>query len=180
MAIWELESNSSIYTMMNELIERYHPHLSESKIILYANEKNKLKSNHVIIASASKASSRLRASTEADFTITIHMMPWGDLSESQKRACLDHELSHCGVHYEPVKEQVGTSRNGRPRMKVVRDSYGRIQYTDEIKRDPETGKPKWRLITHDLEEFRDIVDRHGVWDSSLQSFQEVLRRKDNN
>lgn len=98
----------------------------------------------------------------------------GWFKHRSKRACLDHELAHCGVHYEPVKEQIGTTRGGKPRLKVVRDSYGRIQYTNEIKRNQETGEPKWRLITHDLEEFRDIVARHGVWDESLQSFKQIL------
>jgi len=179
MAIWELEDNSELYTMLHGLIGRYHSHLEEAKIVLYACDKNKNRANKVIIADASKASTKMKASTNADFTITVYMTPWSDLNMNQKKACLDHELCHCGVHYEPVKEAVGGTRGGRQRFKVVRDEYGRVQYTNEIKRD-ENGEPKWRLLPHDLEEFRDIVARHGIWDEDIQSFKEVLDRSVDN
>ncbi len=175
MAIWELEQDSSAHSILSELICNYHSHLEEAKIVIYCSDKNKVRANKIVIADASKAPAKLKASINADFTITLYMMPWGDLNTSQKRACLDHELYHCGVHYEPVKEQVGQSRQGRPRMQVVRDEYGRVQYTNEIKRDV-NGEPKWRLIPHDLEEFDEIVERHGRWDESIQSFSEALNR----
>jgi len=179
MAIWELEQDSPAYQIARELISRYHHHLAEAKIVLYASDKNKVKCNKVTCAEASKASSKMKASTNADFTITLFMTPWSDLNGDQKKACMDHELTHCGVHYEPVTEQVGTARrSGRARTKVVRDEYGRVQYTDTIKRDTETGEPKWRLYPHDLEEFRDIVQRHGIWDESIQSFKEALDSRD--
>jgi len=175
MAIWELDATSELYPMVGRLVERYHSHLSEARITLYANDKNRNKANKIIIAEASKASAKMKASTNADFTLTVYMTPWSDLTMSQKKACLDHELCHCGVHYEPVKEAVGSGRGGRQRFKVVRDEYGRIQYTNEIKRN-ENGEPKWRLLPHDLEEFRDIVARHGIWDEDIQAFKEVLDR----
>lgn len=175
MAIWELEQNDPIYTTMGELISRYHTHIAEAKIVIYCSDKNRTRANKIIIADASKAPAKLKASTSADFTITLYMMPWGDLDTNQKRACLDHELYHCGVHYEPVQEQIGQSRQGRQRMQVVRDEYGRIQYTNEIKRN-ENGEPKWRILPHDLEEFCDIVERYGRWDESIQSFSDALDR----
>lgn len=175
MPIWELEDNSPVYSTISELVHNYHSHLEEAKFIVYCSDKNNNKANKVVIAEASKAPARLKASTNADFTITLYMMPWGDLNMDQKRACLDHELYHCSVHYEPVKEQIGQSRQGRARMQIVRDEYGRIQYTDEIKRN-ESGEPKWRLISHDLEEFDEIVERYGRWDESIQSFSEALNR----
>ena len=178
MAMWELEQDNPIYTIMNRLVSSYHSHLAEAKIVIYASDKNRTKANRIVIADASKAPAKLKASTNADFTITLYMTPWGDLNVEQRDACLDHELSHCGVHYEPCQEQVGQSRQGRPRMQVVRDEYGRIQYTNEIKRD-ENDEPKWRLLPHDLEEFGDVVERHGRWDEAIQSFSEALNRSDN-
>lgn len=173
MAIWELEQDSAVYQKLTNLISRCHQHLAEAKIVLYACDKNKLNGEKVTIAEASKASSKMKASTNADFTITIYMGLWSTLTDTQKEACLDHELMHCGVHYVPVTEQIGTTRRGRAKTRIVKDEFGRTQYTNEIKRD-ENGVPKWRLITHDLEEFRDIVARHGVWDDSIQAFKDVL------
>lgn len=173
MSMWELEHNSQPYKIMNTMIQKNHPHLQEAKIILYATDRNRLRANNVVVASASRAPAKLKASTDADFTITIHITPWSDLNQAQQTACLDHELMHCGVHYEPVKEQVGKTRQGKARTKIVRDEYGRVQYTNEIKRDDD-GAPKWRMIPHDLEEFRDIVERHGLWDQSLQEFKKAI------
>lgn len=179
MSIWELPKECFEYNILSEMIEKYHHHLKEAKIILYGCDKNKVDGNMVRFADASKASNKMKASVDADFTITLYMMPWGDLSIEQKKACMDHELNHCGVHYEPYKEQVGSSKRGKPRFKVVKDDYGRKQFTDEIKRD-ENGIPKWRLVPHDLEEFRDIIARWGCWDDSIQAFKDVLNKKAGN
>ena len=173
MAIWELEQHAREYEIVKELVRTHHQHLAEAKIVIYGTDKNSVSGRRVTIAKAAKASPKMKASTNADFTITLYMMPWGDLNESQKRACMDHELMHCGVQYEPVKEQVGVGRGGKPKWKVVKDEYGRKQYTDEIVRD-EFGVPKWRLVPHDLEEFREIVRRHGMWDESIQEFKQAI------
>jgi hypothetical protein len=173
MSIWELEQASENYTLMNELVRAYHPVLAEAKIIIYCSDKNKIKSNAIIMAEASRASSKMKASVNADFTITIYVGPWSDLTPIQKKACMDHELCHCGFQYEPVKEVVGRSRTGTPRMKVVKDEHGRTQYTNDVKRDVD-GIPKWKLIDHDLEDFYDIVHRYGLWNENLRSFKQAI------
>lgn len=173
--IWEMEQSSPVYDMLTRLIRRNHQHLAEAKIVLYCCDKLKLRGDHVVIAEAKKASPMLKASTNADFTVTFYMMPWGDLDSNQKEACFDHELFHCGVAYEPVKEQVGMSASGKQKWKVVKDEYGRKQYTNTIERD-ENGEPKWRIIPHDLEEFRDVVERYGMWDENLQQFKQAIDR----
>ena len=173
MSVWELENNNEAYKTMENLIEKYHKHLKEAKIVIYANDKSKTKGDKVIIAESSKASNKLKASINADFTITLYVDTWSSLSPDQKQACLDHELTHCGVQYEPIREQIGLSKTGKSKTRIVRDEYGRVQYTSDIKRD-ENGVPKWKLVIHDLEEFRDIVRRHGMWDEDIQRFKEVL------
>ncbi len=175
MSIWELEPNSTPYAIMKKLIAKNHTHLLDAKIIIYANDKNKLKGNNIIIADASKSSHKMKASTCSDFNITLYMTAWSELNQSQQEACMDHELSHCGVCYLPITEQIGTpNKKGKVKTKIVKDEFGRVQYSNEIKRDPQTGQPKWKLIPHDLEEFRDIVERHGIWDDSLKSFKEIM------
>jgi hypothetical protein len=54
-----------------------------------------------------------------------------------------------------------------------------LEYTNEIKTD-EDGQPKWKLIGHDLEEFRDIVRRHGIWDENIRSFKDALDNLETN
>lgn len=43
--------------------------------------------------------------------------------------------------------------------------------------DENTGEMKWRILPHDLEEFRDIVHRHGLWKSDLKEFSDSIMTK---
>ncbi len=172
MSIWTLKENAEEYLLLKELIERFHMYLQESKIVLYASDKNKLKANQVVVAESGKAPMKLKAAIDADFTIMFYPY-WTNLNAKEKLACLDHQLKRCSVHYEPYKEQVGTSRGGKPKLSVVRDEFGRKQYTNEIKRD-EFGKPKWRLLPYEVEEYHEVVLRHGAWNEILDEFRNAL------
>ena len=37
----------------------------------------------------------------------------------------------------------------------------------------------WRIRKHDLEEFREIVARHGTWKGDIEKFAEALLAKKN-
>jgi len=65
-----------------------------------------------------------------------------DHKSKQMAALLGHELCHCDV---------------------ARDKHG------EAKED-ERGRPIWRIRRHDIEEFDDVVDRHGCWESEIEHF----------
>ncbi len=40
-----------------------------------------------------------------------------------------------------------------------------------------TGEMKWRILPHDLEEFRDIVKRYGFWRSDIKEFVDSVPAK---
>ena len=69
-------------------------------------------------------------------------------NEERMSALLDHELVHCELARDPK--------------------------TQAIKRD-ECGNPVYRIRGHDIEEFREIVERHGLWKSDLESFAESIK-----
>lgn len=79
-----------------------------------------------------------------DFVILLNHHVWhmAEFDEAKKRALIDHELCHA---------------------QVCRDEEG------EIKRDSR-GRLCCRTRGHDLEEFREIVKRHGQWKSDIQEF----------
>jgi hypothetical protein len=64
------------------------------------------------------------------------------LDEKKRLAILDHELCHA---------------------QVVEDEEGNTA-TDH------DGRPKWRVRKHDLEEFREIVARHGIYKQDILEF----------
>lgn len=83
-----------------------------------------------------------------DFVILLNRDFWQDLrvSGAQRRALLDHELMHAAVKYD---------ESGEP----VVDTRGRTVY---------------RVRQHDIEEFADIVRRHGCYKRDLETFAEAL------
>lgn len=75
----------------------------------------------------------------AFFVIEIAEPEWKELSEAQRVALVDHELSHCLIEYPE---------------------------------DPDA-TPKLKLRAHDLEEFVDVVRRHGLWKTDVEHFAKV-------
>jgi predicted metallopeptidase len=41
--------------------------------------------------------------------------------------------------------------------------------------DPQTGAMKWKILPHDLEEFREIVGRYGFWKTDIKDFVQSVR-----
>lgn len=40
----------------------------------------------------------------------------------------------------------------------------------------EDGEPVWGLRAHDIEEFKDIIERHGLWKSDVSEFANSIRQ----
>ena len=70
------------------------------------------------------------------------MDAWNDLNEAQRLALLDHECCHA----EAVVDDAG-------KQKV--DERDRLV---------------WRYRKHDIEEFRCVVERHGLYKKDLEAF----------
>lgn len=83
-----------------------------------------------------------------DFVILLRHEFWMDerVTNPQRRALLDHELSHAAVQLDS---------EDRP----VRNERGRICY---------------RIRKHDLEEFAAIAERYGTWKKDLENFAGAL------
>jgi hypothetical protein len=108
-----------------------------------------------------------------DFLIMLSASAWNNvLSDIQREALADLHLTRCSVEYEPVREEVTV--NGIIKHKIVKDDWDRIEYTQDIKRDKETGEPKWRILPFDLHVFADNAKRYGVWCEELLNFKEAL------
>ena len=96
-----------------------------------------------------------------DFVIMLCATAWETLlSDAQKEALLDLHLSCCSVDYEPVVEEVTVK--GVVKKKKVVDDWGNVQYSQEPKRDKETGECKWKTFKLDLPIFSGNVQRYGV------------------
>jgi hypothetical protein len=89
------------------------------------------------------------------------------LKGNQREAYLDLQLSRCGVEYLPEEIE----ENGK--KKPIKDEWGRVQYTQEVKVDDE-GNPKWKVVPLDLEVFADNVRRYGLWCDDLLELKDAI------
>src|SRR5579872_1256574 len=73
---------------------------------------------------------------EPDFIMLIDRNMWDGYDERQKLALVDHELCH---------------------MRQKRTAEGDPMFNQQ------TGEPLWMIAAHDIEEFNDVIERHGLW-----------------
>lgn len=137
------EKTSEPYQVLAAVRKEHHPHLDSCHILLYWRRGLKPdKGGHLLLGKAHVATDTERELQEHEFTITLNREAWDEFSPAQKAALIDHELSHCRVELNDAGEIV----------------------TDE------KGRPVCRMKKHDLEEFRGVVERHGLYLDDLKAF----------
>lgn len=145
-----LDSGHRLYGVMRDLIAQFHTHLVEARIALAWNLNwSEDHDGRLVLGKCKKASDLEKEFHAHDFVILLNrgVVNSSGWSEAQTRALLDHELSHCG--------QVIDAKSGDQKQ----DDRGRLC---------------WRVRKHDIEEFRDVVRRHGCYKSDLEEFAQVL------
>jgi hypothetical protein len=179
MALAPYAADNSVVELFNKVKERHHlPRLEEAAIaVCFVDQKpfNKGRFNWGKVRRFQPVDKLWHPDDQKyDFLIVISQEAWNDvLSNSQRESLADLHLSRCSVEYEPAYEEV-TGKGGKKKKKKVKDKWGQIVYTTEIKRDGETGEPKWKILPLDLCSFGDNVVRYGVWCEELLNFKEVL------
>lgn len=148
------ERARELYRMLGLLITEHHEHLAEAKIALAWRYNWKANADGQLqLAQTRKIDALDRELHHFDFGILLNFEVFEDaeFSAAQVEALLDHELCHCQVKRDEHDD-------------IVRDSAGR---------------PEWRPRKHDIEEFHDVVDRHGCWKREIEQFAKAaLEAKD--
>ncbi len=135
------------YAIMESTIAAHHEHLKKAKIAIAWNISWKPDPDaRLVLGKCKKGSDLERQMHGYDFVILLNKEVWDkSLSEFGNRlkwALIDHELCHA---------------------QVARDGDGEVKKDDQ-------GRIVYRMRKHDLEEFREIVDRHGIWKSDIAAF----------
>jgi len=137
------------YRILREIREAFHPDLAKARIALAWRKKLKRDSDgHLILGRCIKISDREREFHDFDYVILLNREVWLDdaFTPEKKRALIDHELCHADA---------ARDKDGFP------------------KRD-ERDRSVWRTRKHDIEEFRDVVRRHGCYKADLEEFAKAL------
>lgn len=143
----------TMYLKLRDCVEEHHEELVDARIALaWCTSWKPDVDGRVVLGKCKKASDLDREFAPFDFVILLSRWWWQDLqvTDAQRVALLDHELCHAAVRYD--------DKTGDP----VRDERGRKVY---------------RVRKHDIEEFADIVRRHGTYKRDLEMFAaEILKR----
>lgn len=141
--------NPDIYQLMDKIRKRYHHHIRKAKIGLAWKKSIKPdRDGHILLGKCRKASDLQREVSDYDFIILLNKEVWENEKFGYKRqkALLDHELCHAAQAYDKHGKRIKNNR----------------------------GKYVFRVRKHDVEEFSEIVDRHGIWKHDLQVFADAL------
>jgi Putative phage metallopeptidase len=148
------EIGQRMYALLRELVLRYHDEIADAKIALaWQTTWQPDVDGRVTLGQCKKVGDLEREVADLhafDFVILLQQEFWQDprVTETQRRALLDHELTHAAVKLDEAGD-------------AVIDECGRVAY---------------RVRKHDLEEFSDIAARYGCWKRDLEVFASALDR----
>jgi len=151
----DLEESRSIYKLLDSLIEAHHDHLDSRRVaVAWRFGWIADPDGRLVLGQCKKASDLDRELHDFDFVILLNWDFWSssEVTEEQRAALMDHELCHASEKLDGDLEPVFDIR----------------------------GRKKFRIRKHDIEEFRCIVDRHGLYKSDLQAFAEAIKSAQEN
>lgn len=141
-------TDEKLTALGKEVLDRYH----EDKIVHPADfafifrDPPANSGDRAAYGKARKVTEAMRAAgVDAYFLIEIASVFWNAASREKRVAMLDHELCHCQVEEKTDKDGLNTGE-------LVRKT-----------------KP------HDVEEFHEIIRRHGAWNSDLTEVPRQLK-----
>lgn len=142
----------ALYAWLLDLLETHHQDVQDARFALAWHTGWKPDDDgHLTLGQCRKSSDLEREIQDVsgyDFVILLNQNFWEDelVTDTQRRAVLDHELCHAAV------------KNGDDGQLVI-DERGRVQY---------------RIRKHDLEEFSTIAARYGCWKRDIEAFAKSL------
>jgi len=137
------------YELLAEVRAENHFDTAEANVALAWKKGTKPDADgRLLLGRCVRASDLQRELIDYDFVIVLNKEIWDDpeFGRTKKLALLDHEMCHAA--------------------RAVDD--------DGEKKIDTKGRPVWRSRGHDIEEFHEIVMRHGIWRRDLEKFAQAL------
>lgn len=145
-------AHAPLYALLSELINAHHRELIGAFIgLAWCTSWRADVDGRQRLGQCKRASDLDRECAPFDFVILLNhdFVTNPAVTDAQRLALLDHELMHATVKLDPQTHE------------PMVDERGRTVY---------------RLRKHDIEEFGDVVERHGLWKKDLEHFAVKLRR----
>jgi hypothetical protein len=151
-SVVEREHEPGLYKMLDGLVRKHHEDLRDAEIVIaWRFGWTADVDGRLVLGQMKKASDLDRKLHGYDFVVLLNFEAWtaADFTDDQKRALLDHELCHGAL---------------------ALDEDGETQHDVE-------GHKVYRTRKHSIEEFVEVVERHGLWTSELERFAEAAVKK---
>jgi len=138
------------YQLLKQMRKENHSDVSEARIALAWRHRVKSDKDGILkLGQCVRNSGVHRELADYDFIIVLNKSAWDEFTKEQKLALLDHELCH---------------------IMPSEDKNGEHQQDDH-------GRKLFRTRRHDIEEFSDVVRRHGLYKKDLEKLAEIVARK---
>lgn len=172
MPIQHTKASPSLRQLLESIQEKNHPHLEQALIAFEFVDSKPFIKDRINLGKVTKFSPAAKMwfpdNAKYDFCISACTDVWfGLLNEKQREAWIDLQLGRCQVEYEPNTVVV----NGK--KQTVRDEFGRVEYTQDIKTDDE-GLPVWKVLPLDIGVIAENVKRYGLWYSDLLELKQAI------
>jgi hypothetical protein len=144
-----IPKTNAAYDILEEVRSEYHEELEHAKIALAWRKTTKPDvDGRLVLGRCVKSSDLQRELVDWDFVIVLNREVWenDEFTLKKKEALIDHELCHAA----------------------------RAVDKDGEDKEDEKGRPVWRVRKHDIEEFREVVQRHGCYKKDLEDFAKAL------
>lgn len=155
MSTVDFEKADEVRQLANVIIDKYHPHLVDAKSVIGYYFRDGVSD---WAGKAKKCTAFERHVTGYLLFVFINQQAWTMLLPEQREALVDHELCHFSRAYSL-----------RMNPKTLQEEK---EWTDA--KDPEN----WSIREHDVEEFSEIIRRHGLWETGIEHFAEAIREVD--
>lgn len=139
-------AGKDVKDMLDEIIKEHHKELGRTNFLILFKHGGWESKGRRILGRAKVVGEDLRSTFGKDAIIYLNNDAWHYLSEAQRKYLLDHELYHLDV----VKDK----------------NYDTVELSD--------GRPKLTTVPHDLEDFVEIVKRHGIIMEDVKRLVRVL------
>jgi hypothetical protein len=148
----DFERSDEVRVIAENLIDKFHPHLSDAKDVI---EYYLRYGTAEWAGKAKKCTAFERHVTGRNLFIFINSEAWEALKHPQRVALIDHELCHFVRENEEYYDDFA--------QRLV------TRWADA--KDPDS----WHLRDHDVEEFSEVIARHGLWEQGIERFAVAVR-----
>lgn len=152
MAAVDFEESPEVREVAVKIINQHHPHLQDAADLI----------GFYFRFGASDWAGKAKKCTAFERHVTGYMLfvfinaqDWGHLNPEKRNALVDHELCH-----------------------FMRTSHRK--YDEELQKwteewDRADQPDSWSIRDHDVEEFSQVIQRHGLWDVGIEQFARAVR-----